>query len=92
MRLRFAGDAIYPSMRTLGVHLIVGREGGAYGEDVLYDVAQVADGTDGVVSLQLVPGQTLRYSLPGYDIDGERDMRVLAPASDAVIDLRVRKR
>lgn len=92
VRLRFAGDAIYPSMRTLGVHLIVGREGGAYGEDVLYDIAQVADGTDGVVSLQLVPGQTLRYSLPGYDIDGERDMRVLAPASDTVIDLRVRKR
>jgi len=91
VRLRFAGDPIYPSMRTLGLHLLVGREGGAYGEDMLYDSAQVADGPDGV-SLKLVPGQTLRYSLPGYDIDGERDMRVLAPASDAVIDLRVRKR
>lgn len=36
------------------------------------------------------PGQTLRYSLPGYDVDGERDAR--APAADADIELLVRKR
>jgi hypothetical protein len=91
VRLHFSGDPVYPTLRRIGVHLLVGRENGAYGEDALYDTAAIDDDA-GDASLQVVPGQTLRYSLPGYDIDGERDMRMLAPVADAVIDLHVRKR
>lgn len=91
VRLRFTGDPVYPALRGIGVHLLIGREHGDYGEDALYDIAAI-DGDAGDASLQVVPGQTLRYSLPGYDIDGQRDMRLLAPVADTVIDLHVRKR
>jgi hypothetical protein len=91
VRLHFSGDPVYPALRRIGVHLLDGRENGAYGEDALYDTAAIDDDT-GDATLQVVPGQTLRYSLPGYDIDGERDMRTLAPLADSVIDLHVRRR
>ena len=91
VRLRFAGDAFHPALRKIALHRLLGREAGAYAEDALYDAGQLNDGPDGL-SLRLVPGQALRYSLPGYDIDGERDARVLTPAADAEIELLVRKR
>jgi len=91
VRLRFAGDAFHPALRTVALHRLIGREAGAYAEDALFDVGQLGDGADGV-SLRIVPGQALRYSLPGYDIDGEHDARVLAPTADTEIELLVRKR
>lgn len=91
VRLRFAGDAFYPALRTVALHRLVGREAGAYAEEALFDTGQLSDGAD-EVSLRLVPGQALRYSLPGYDVDGERDTHVFTPAGDAEIELTVRKR